>query len=310
MMVQGTASAQVDPDASPQPAQQAAPTAAPFTGNVPDEPVSASYRINPGDVLNVTVFGEPNLTQPLTTVLDDGTIVYPLVGRIHVGGDTTTQADTALSRALQKYVRNPIVSVTVSSAGRISVLVLGNVKLPGKYAVRPDARLSDAIAASGGLGPVDGAFPVARVTEPDGTLKTASLQSLFKDGDASQNIRVANNAIVYVNGPQSFHVQVLGSVERTGYVDVDEGQRLSVVIARAGVSNQVHPDLNHVTITRVDPDGVQRAHVINMYEALQNGDLRYDPVMKKGDLVFVPQNKYYTGNDLGAGAILRRLIGF
>jgi polysaccharide export outer membrane protein len=270
-----------------------------------------AYHINPGDVLNVTVYGDSTLTQS-ATVLDDGTIVYPLVGRIAVAGETTTAASDTLARALKRYVRNPIVSVAVSQQGQMTVLVLGNVKTPGKFAIRSGGRLSDAIAASGGLGPVDGPFPDARVTEPDGTLATASLQKLLKGGDPAQNVSLANNAIIYVDGPQTFHVQVLGSVERTGFVDVDEGQRLSVVIARAGVSNSAHPDLSRVIITRVDPDGKERSHVIDMYQALEHGDLRYDPVMKKGDLVFVPQNKYASGSNAAntAGGIIRRLIGF
>jgi len=78
------------------------------------------------------------------------------------------------------------------------------------------------------------------------------------------------------------------------------------------VSNAVHPDLSKVTVTRVDPDGKERSHIIDMYQALEHGDLRYDPVMKKGDLVFVPQNNYAAGSNAAntAGGIIRRLIGF
>ncbi len=268
----------------------------------------SSARIHVGDTLDVTVYGDASLTQA-TTVLDDGTIVYPLVGRLRLAGSTPTDASATLVRALNRYVRNPIVTVAIARQGQLNVLVLGNVKTPGKYTVRSDARVSDALAASGGLGPVDGAYPIARVTQPDGTLASASLQQLLKDGDASQNIALANNAIVYVDGPQTFHVQVLGSVERTGFVEIDDGARLSVAVARAGVSNTAHPDLSHVYVTRVDPDGVQRSHIIDMYQALQNGDLRYDPVMKKGDLVFIPENKYAAGTRTGPSALLLRLIG-
>src|SRR5581483_3641427 len=86
-----------------------APAAAAHTGSVESDP---SYRINPGDQLNVQVFGEPTLTQTVT-VLDDGTIQYPLIGKVKVGGDTPTQAASTITKSLEEYVKHPIVTVGV-----------------------------------------------------------------------------------------------------------------------------------------------------------------------------------------------------
>jgi hypothetical protein len=64
------------------------------------------------------------------------------------------------------------VTVAIYSVGPVEALVLGNVKVPGKYTLPPPARLTDAIAAAGGLGPVDGDLPDARLEAPEGTTKS------------------------------------------------------------------------------------------------------------------------------------------
>lgn len=246
------------------------------------------YKIHAGDQLNVQVYGEQTLSQPVT-VLQDGSIQYPLVGRLQVAGSTPAEASEKLRSSLMKYLKHPMVTVGVNQEGASSVLVLGNVKTPGKYVVRSGARVSDALAAAGGLGPTDGALPDARVTQPDGTMQNVSLNRLLVKGDDSQNVAMTNNAILYVSGPLMIHVQVLGAVDRPGYIDISEGDRLSVAIARAGAGANSRADLNHVYITRKDPSGGPQSHEINMYEALKGGDLRYDPVLAKGDVVFVPE---------------------
>lgn len=293
----GISSAQTQP-AQTQPAQTQ-PVAGTPIGPVAGTPIlprpapaitrgDPGYKIHAGDQLNVQVYGEQTLSQPVT-VLQDGSIEYPLVGRLQVGGSTPAEAADKLRVALTRYLKHPMVTVGVSQEGSASVLVLGNVKTPGKYIVRSGARISDALAAAGGLGPTDGALPDARVTQPDGSMENVSLQRLLVKGDETQNAALTNNAIVYVSGPLMIHVQVLGAVDRPGYIDIAEGDRLSVAIARAGAGASSRADLNHVYITRKDPNGGPQSHEVNMYEALKGGDLRYDPVLAKGDVVFVPE---------------------
>ena len=111
--------------------------------------VASDYRIRPGDVLAVTVFGEPSLTQAQLKVLPGGTIVEPLAGQIRVGGLTTTDAAHSVAQALLKYVRAPHVTVAVDQVGPVAVYVLGNVKAPGKYALGSNSKLMDAFGSRG-----------------------------------------------------------------------------------------------------------------------------------------------------------------
>lgn len=249
--------------------------------------------IHPGDQISVQVYGNQMLTQNVT-VLDDGTIDYPLIGRIHVGGRTPTQAAGVLRRRLTTYMRHPVVTVAITQLGQPWVLVLGDVKNPGKYQLRSNPQLTDAIAAAGGIADVNGAFPDARVADPDGQVHTVSLQSLLHNGDMSQDVSLGEGSIVYVPGPIAFNVDVVGAVDHPGEIQVHQGDRLSVAIAMAGDSANAHADLNHIRVVRTLPNGQQTTQEINLYDAFNKGDAAADIPLQKGDVVYVPQTRNPT----------------
>ncbi len=266
--------------------------------------VNSGYLIHGNDQLNVVVYGDQTLTQTVT-VLPNGDIALPLVGTVHVGGQTPSQAAVTIAHALSKYVRHPVVTVSVAQEGQMSVLVLGNVKTPGKYSLPPNSKVTDAIAAAGGIGPTDGPYPDARVGAANGP-QTISLQKLLHDGDTSQNVAVEDGSIVYIPSPIQITVEVLGSVDHPGQIQLNEGDRLTMAIAKAGNSNGASADLNHIHVTRSVPNGPVQQFDINLYQELEKGDLSKDLVMQKGDIVYVPQARtgISSGEKISAGASL------
>lgn len=272
---------------------------------------SQDYRIHPGDTLSVVVYGDTSLTQTVK-VLAGGNIAYPLIGEVSVDGLTPTQASSRISSKLTKFIRKPNVTVAVALEGPIEVLVLGNVKTPGKYELRPRSRLTDALASAGGLGITDGELPTARLSTDSGVVQTASLQSLLHAGDVNQNLELSDKTTVYVPSPLTLNVQVLGAVDHPGDVVVREGDRLSMALARAGNGVNSNADLNHITVRRLGPDGKANTMSINMYDVLKNGDVAKDIVMQKDDLVYVPAGGGHqdrTSGPLGILFSLRHLIG-
>jgi polysaccharide export outer membrane protein len=270
---------------------------------------AAEAVIQPGDQLAIGVYGDATLSQN-AIVQPDGSIQYPLIGRIAMAGKTTADARAALATALERYVRHPNVTVGVAQQGQISVLVLGNVKTPGKYQVRSGARVSDAVAAGAGVASSNGEYPSARVSQADGTIAAVSLQKLLRDGDATQNVALQDNAIVYVTGADPIRVQVLGAVVRPGNVEVNQGDRLSMALARAGAEAGAKPDLNRVFLTRRDAaSGKTTSFQIDMFQALQHGDQRYDPIMQKDDTVYVPEARQPNAMTMGVIGMLGRLLG-
>jgi protein involved in polysaccharide export with SLBB domain len=289
------------PDPGPPPQSQGAPSFSPST---------TSPTIHAGDQLAISVYGHPDLTQS-AVVQADGTIQYPLVGRVLVMGLSAAEARDALTKALLKYVKHPNVALAVQQQGAISVTVLGNVKTAGRYQLRSGSHLTDAIAASSGVSSMNGEYPLARVSQPDGTIANVSLQKLLHDGDAAQNVELADNAIVYVTGAETFRVQVLGAVTRPGNVEVNEGDRLSMALARAGAEASQKPDLNRVYLTRIDPatGKTTPSYQIDLYQALQRGDQRYDPILRKDDKIYVPEARSISPATIGILSVLGRLLG-
>jgi len=291
-------------EAQPFPVPSAAPQAPPPAGG------TVGSVIRPGDQLAISVYGHPDLTQ-FAVVQADGTIQYPLVQRVFVGGMSAAEARDALAKALTKYIKRPIVSLAVQQQGTISVTVLGNVKIPGKFQMRNGSHLTDAIAATSGIAMMNGDYPDARVTEPDGDIKKISLQKLIHDGDATQNVELNDNALVYVTGGETFRVQVIGAVTRPGNVEVTEGERLSMALARAGVETASKPDLNRIFLTRYEPSlGRTISYRVDLYQALQNGQVQYDPILRKDDKILVPEARTVSPALIGVIGAVGRLLGF
>lgn len=243
-----------------------------------------------GDQLAISVFGEQTLSQTVT-VAPDGSVAYPLIGKLAVGGRTVGEAASELTAALRPYLRDPAVTIAVVAEGADNVLVLGDVKTPGKYSLPGTSRLTDAIAAAGGLGSTNGEYPTARVSLDGAGPVDVSLDKLLVGGDVSLNIPLASDTVVYVKGPRPLVVQVLGAVDHPGDVQVSEGDRLSMALAKAGNSTNAQADLSNVHLTRVMADGSSNTANYDLYRELRNGDLSVDPVLHKGDVVYVPQSK-------------------
>jgi polysaccharide export outer membrane protein len=265
--------------------------------------------IHPGDQLSVQVYGDQSLTQNVT-VLNDGTIAYPLIGQVAVAGKTPEQAAGAIRDRLLKYVRHPVVTVAISQLAQPSIMVLGDVKNPGKYQLRSDARLSDAIAAAGGLSDQDGNYPEARISDPNGRVTQVNLQKLLRGGDVNMDERLGEGDVVYVPGPVQFYVNVAGAVDHPGPVQVNQGDGLAVAIAKAGNSANAQSDLNHVRLIRTGPDGKQETQEINLYQALQSNDKAANVALEKGDTIFVPQAKQRHTDSFMSGLlyVLSRFI--
>ncbi|RCS22651.1 sugar ABC transporter substrate-binding protein [Phyllobacterium salinisoli] len=110
---------------------------------------AGSYKINPNDVLQITVFGQADLTGQYPVAVD-GSLGYPIVGNVAVSGLTPSEVGERLGKALAQHI--PGLAVTVSIGQYAPVFVLGDIRTPGKYEYRPGMIALELLALGGGAG--------------------------------------------------------------------------------------------------------------------------------------------------------------
>lgn len=118
------------------------------------ETTGQDYVIGPRDVLQITVWGHPDLTEKKYAVSAEGTIVFPLIGEVRAAGLTEAQLGQKLAAMLEKdYLVNPQVLVLVSVAEYKSkkVLVLGEAEKPGAYPLTGETTVLEVISQAGGF---------------------------------------------------------------------------------------------------------------------------------------------------------------
>jgi len=119
----------------------------PAEGAVPTEP---DYVIGVEDVLRISVWGEPDLSQTIQ-VRPDGVITLPLINDVRVEGLTPAQVRQKIAEALRDFVRDPSVTVIVEQINSYQVFFLGEVRSQGRIQFYRPVRLIQAIATAGGL---------------------------------------------------------------------------------------------------------------------------------------------------------------
>lgn len=111
----------------------------------------ASYRLSANDLIHIKVFGEDEL-ECSSRIARDGTVPFPLLGSIGVGGKTLLEATSAIQSALRTYLVNPQVALRILEYNKRRFTVLGQVNRPGTFDMPDDSPLSllEAIGMAGG----------------------------------------------------------------------------------------------------------------------------------------------------------------
>jgi polysaccharide export outer membrane protein len=143
------------------PATTALPTVATTTSN-----------LGPGDTFEVSVYGEKDLSGK-HRVAEDGSINFPLVGRIEVAGRGAAEIAKMIETALhdRKLLREPNVSVFLLEQTSAQVSVVGAVAKPGSYPLTRGLSIIEAISAAGGLTPLASGDNTIVTRKSDGALK-------------------------------------------------------------------------------------------------------------------------------------------
>jgi polysaccharide export outer membrane protein len=170
--------------------------------------VEEGYRIEPGDVLEIVILGEEELTRTLM-VMHNGTISFPLIGEVKVAGLSTEDAAILLGLELKKYFTHPVVSIILKSPTIPYVSVFGEVLRQGAVEYQRGLRVSDYIALAGGPTPNAslGKVRVARLQPVEPALmivETIDLGGILNKGIMAKNYELKSGDWVYV--PKKFSI--------------------------------------------------------------------------------------------------------
>jgi polysaccharide biosynthesis/export protein len=109
------------------------------------------YTLRHGDTVRVSVWRDEALNMEVR-VLPDGSITFPLAGRVEVVGLSTTEAESRVAEKLKKYIPDPVVSVAITAIDGSRVYVLGKVTNPGPYVLAsPNTSVLQVLSQTGGL---------------------------------------------------------------------------------------------------------------------------------------------------------------
>ncbi len=146
---------------------------------------ATEYKLGSGDVIQISVFGEKELSFEQLRLTDAGTFSYPFIGEVRARGKTATEIANFIADKLEgDYLIDPRVSVSVLQYR--DFFISGEVKKPGGYPYQPGLTLRRAVALAGGLTEraSENRISIIRDMDPNKTPEQASLASMVLPGDS------------------------------------------------------------------------------------------------------------------------------
>jgi polysaccharide export outer membrane protein len=236
---------------------------------------AAEYRIGSGDVLRVSVYQNPDLSLE-TRVTEAGTISFPLLGSVRVGGLTVTAAERVIAEGLRNgnFVRQPQVNLVVMQVRGNQVSVLGQVNRPGRFPLEvADLRLSDLLAMAGGVSNTGSDIVVVNgMRDGQAWRVEVDLPSLFASGGRSRDLVVQGGDTVWVDRQPL--VYIYGEVQRPGPLRLERGMTLMQALATGGGLTSRGTEKG-IRVHRRQADGRVQVMQLVMDERMQDGDVVY-----------------------------------
>jgi protein involved in polysaccharide export with SLBB domain len=238
----------------------------------------ADYIVNPGDTIDLSIWGSANAD--LHLVVDrGGRISVPRIGAIPVAGVKQSELNAVISKYAGQTFRNFQVSATVGQLRSIRVFVAGYVQHPGSINVSSLSSVLHVLMKAGGPSNA-GTFRNIALRRGGKIIAKFDLYDLLLRGDRAADEVVQPDDVIYV-GPVGAQVGLLGSVNQPAIFELKSGETLDDVIGMAGGFNAV-ADRTHVSLQRLADRNTD--HVTDLSLATASGG---KTPMSAGDIVQV-----------------------
>ncbi len=158
------------------------------------------YQLNPGDVLQISVWKEEGLEREVL-VLPDGTISFPLAGHLLAAGRSAKEVQADLAKQMEKYIPDLVITVSVKSVSGYKVYVIGQVNRPGEFLPGRRIDVMQALSGAGGLTPFanDDEIVILRRNEGKQVVLLFDYDSVKQGKKLEQNIFLESGDSVVVS---------------------------------------------------------------------------------------------------------------
>jgi polysaccharide export outer membrane protein len=236
---------------------------------------TGDYVLGAGDVLHITVYQSPDLTLD-TRVTESGTITFPLLGTLKLGGLSVARAEATIARGLSdgQFIKEPQVTVMVTQVRGNQVSALGRVNKPGRFAIDVvGMRLSELLALAGGIAP-DGSDVATLTGERNGQRFRIEVDvpALYAGKPGTEDPVLLNGDVLYVD--RAPMVYIYGEVQKPGAVRLERGMNVMKALA-AGGGLTARGTQRGVQVHRRDGNGKVQAYEAELTSLLRDGDVIY-----------------------------------
>jgi polysaccharide export outer membrane protein len=157
------------------------------------------YRIQPGDLLEVSVWREEYLEREVS-VQPDGRISFPLVGVLDAAGSTVEEVQDRVAQRLAQFIPDPVVTVSIKEIRGNRIYILGQVQNPGQFIMNPLIDVMQALALAGGTTPFAelNDIKILRRNGPEQTLIEFRYADIARGRNLHQNIVLQSGDVIIV----------------------------------------------------------------------------------------------------------------
>jgi len=249
-----------------------------FVGNT----FANDYLIGKGDVLEVSVWGVPEMSRSVT-VRPDGKITLPAVGDIMADRATPENLSKTIAKKMKEYIKKPIVTVSVERILNNRVYITGG----GISRVFDMAKETTLLKLLSELGDLSGVDLRRAYLSRNGKKIAQDFYSLYFDGDMSKDVTLQAEDIIFIPSNRLNLVYVMGAVNQPHNLQYFEGMTVMDAILAAGGFTEFAKE---GSVQIVSKDKTKR--IVNLEKVVKGKDISANVVLKPGDYILVEESLF------------------
>lgn len=263
-------------------------------------PATLDYQVGIGDILNVSVYGRPELSTVGRTegakgsrIDGSGNIHLPLAGTVKVAGMTVSMVRETVESSLRKFMQDPSVVVEVAEYRSKPLYLMGQFRSPGVYYMDRPMNFLQGISLGNGFDTAANLRGVRLLR--DSKIAPVDLYALILEGRTEQNVWLRPGDTVFIPDNRLQNIFVFGNVNKPGPQPMQQGRMNLLEAISTADPRSTGSDLKNVRIIRSLTTTTGELLVVDL-ASIRRGEAM--PLqLVEGDIIYVPRDAFGTWND-------------